>query len=156
MWLVRTKWGQLIAVMIVYFNDIAVFGPRTVAERVAEAVRSKWKTSTAMWPSPEEPVSFCGMEVARLNSGWRVTQTKYLREVLKRYEIEGSVCGAILWSVTCTRPHLMFVAARMSQYSTKSPVAVVEWERQALKYVSLNLVSGVGVEGGSRPNAGRA
>ena len=138
---------------IVYVDDIAVFGPELVAKQVAGAFMAKWKTSTPMWPSPTTPVSFCGMEMARIQDGWRITQSRYLREVLRRYEIEGTtyspmpkwkepeeeqastqevreaqaITGAILWSVTRTRPDLMFVAARMSQYSTRTPRAVRSW-----------------------------
>ena len=62
MWLLRTVEGETIAVMIVYVDDIAVFGIKEVADKVAAAVMSRWKTSTPTWPSMDQPVSFCGME----------------------------------------------------------------------------------------------
>ena len=93
----------------------------------------------------------------------------YLREVLNNYEVEGhatapmpkweeseleqataqevkaaeAITGAVLWSVTRTRPDLLFVAARMSQYSAKSPAAVISWGKQALKYVAETLPLGL-------------
>ena len=88
-WLVRTKKGIILGVVIVYVDDIAAFGPRIVTQRVAETFMVAWKTSAPIWPSPTEPVSFCGMEVARPSDGWRITQSKYLREILRRYEVEG-------------------------------------------------------------------
>ena len=100
---------------------------------------------------------------------WRVTQERYLRERLQRYDVTGvatspmskweepedeqgsigevreaqGITGAILWSVTRTRPDLMFVASRMSQYATKTPRAVVSWGIQALRYVSSTLELGL-------------
>ena len=169
MWLVRTKKGNVLGLIVVYVDDIAVFGTKEVTQKVAEAFMAKWKTSTPLWPSPTEPVSFCGMEVARLSDGWRITQSKYLKEVLRRYEVDGvascpmprweepeleqaslgqvreaqAITGAVLWAVTRTRPDLMFVAARMSQYSTKSPVAVKAWGMHALRYVASILTLGL-------------
>ena len=169
MWLVRTKKGNVLGLIVVYVDDIAVFGAKEVTQKVAEAFMAKWKTSTPLWPSPTEPVSFCGMEVAPLSDGWRITQSKYLKEVLRRYEVDGvascpmprweepeleqaslgqvreaqAITGAVLWAVTRTRPDLMFVAARMSQYSTKSPVAVKAWGMHALRYVASTLTLGL-------------
>ena len=74
MWLVRTKKGNVLGLIVVYVDDIAVFGTKGVTQKVAETFMAKWKTSTPLWPSPTEPVSFCGMEVARLSDGWRITQ----------------------------------------------------------------------------------
>ena len=169
MWLLRTVAGQTVAVMIVYVDDIAVFGPRDMTERVSAAILARWKTSTPIWPSKDQSVSFCGMEVAKSTKGWRVAQERYMKELLKRYEVTGvatspmpkweepeleegtieqvreaqAITGAILWSVTRTRPDLMFVASRMSQYSTKSPKAVVGWGMHALKYVASTLRLGL-------------
>ena len=169
MWFVKSKTGSMLGVVIVYVDDIAIFGPRDLTQKVAEAFMSKWKTSTPTWPTATEPVSFCGIEVARFAGGWRITQSKYLREILRRYEIEGvatcpmsrwdepeledasveqvreaqAITGAVLWAVTRTRPDLMFVAARMSQYSTKTPAAVKLWGVQALKYVASTMTLGL-------------
>ena len=98
MWLVRTKKGVILGVVIVYVDDIAVFGPGEVTRCVSDAFMAKWKTSTPTWPSLTEPVSFCGMEIARTPEGWRITQCKYLQEILRRYEIEGvTSCPMTRW-----------------------------------------------------------
>ena len=58
MGLLRTVAGQTVAVMIVYVDDIAVFGSRDMTERVSAAIVARWKTSTPIWPSEDQSVSF--------------------------------------------------------------------------------------------------
>ena len=109
------------------------------------------------------------MELARTAYGWKVTQERYLRELLARYEIQGvascpmikfeeppleevtsgdvkdaqGITGALMWAVTRSRPDLMFVTSKMSQWATKSPIKVKEWGVHALKYVSSTLALGL-------------
>ena len=105
----------------------------------------------------------------RTKQGWRVTQVKYLKELLSRYGIQETasspmqrweeaelesagpelikeaqgVTGALLWSVTRSRPDLMFTTSKMSQWCTKAPSKVKEWGWQALRYAAATLELGL-------------
>ena len=118
----------------------------------------------------KSPIMFCGMEIWKFAGGWRITQRRYLQELLQRFEVKGSssapitkweepaeeaaspeeirsaqaITGALLWSVTRTRPDLAFTFCKISQYATRSPRTVREWGLQALRYVGS--VVGLGLE----------
>ena len=169
MWLLKDEEGVLHAVMIVYVDDLAIFAEKRVAEALVTLIKGLWKTSEPDWADGGNSVPFCGMELTRTSSGWRVTQVKYLRELLQRYSIQETVVspmtrweepeleeaspsvvkeaqgvtGALLWSVTRTRPDLMFTASKMGQWCTRAPKKVLEWGWQALRYVAGTLDLGL-------------
>ena len=89
LWFIRSEGGYTMGLMIVYVDDIAVFGPKGLVEAVVTALRQKWRLSDPSWASPPQPVLFCGMELTKASYGWRVTQRRYLQELLIRYQVEG-------------------------------------------------------------------
>ena len=167
---VKTKGGVTLGIMIVYVDDIALFGPKGVVDSVVAAIKQKWRLSDPSWASSPEGVTFCGMELVRASYGWRVTQRRYLQELLLRYEVEGTaqaplpkweepeeevpdaasikkaqgITGALLWAVTRSRPDMVFVVSQMAQLSTRTPRRVFEMGLQALRYASTTL--GLGLE----------
>ena len=169
MWLLRDTEGLLRGVMIVYVDDLAIFSERRIAEALVAVIKGLWKTSEPDWADDNPHMPFCGMEVSRTTQGWRVTQVKYLKELLSRYgiketasspmqrweepELESAspelikeaqgVTGALLWSVTRSRPDLMFTTSKMSQWCTKAPTKVKEWGWQALRYAAATLELGL-------------
>ena len=169
LWFIRSEGGYTMGLMIVYVDDIAVFGPKGLVEAVVTALRQKWRLSDPSWASPHQPVLFCGMELTKASYGWRVTQRRYLQELLIRYQVEGvaqaplpkweepveenvdlegvrraqGITGALLWAVTRSRPDLVFVVSQMGQMSTKAPRRVYEMGIQALKYASNTLDLGL-------------
>ena len=169
LWHVRDQAGSVIAVVIVYVDDVALFGPESVVRALVAVIGEKWTLSEPTWSLNNRPVSFCGMELLQLPCGWRVTQVKYLTELLNRYEIKGvssvpvlkvedpdeeqltpeavkeaqAITGAVLWASTRSRPDLMFITSRMGQWSTKAPSRVKDWGIQALKYAAGTLELGL-------------
>ena len=73
-----------------------MFGPEGVLEKLVGVIQSIWTISGPNWVSVETPLNFCGMELSRMGYGWKVTQEKYLRELLSRYEVQGVVSGPML------------------------------------------------------------
>ena len=121
------------------------------------------------------------MQLYRTGYGWRLTHTKYLRELLSRYSITTTssspmpswqdpepeqataaeikmaqgITGAVLWAVTRTRPDLMYSAARMSQFAAKSPRAVEAAGRHVLKDVAGTMDIGLEFHGEIGPPLGQ-
>ena len=73
LWFLRGGSQRIEAVLIVYVDDIALFGPR----KVLAALRSEWTISGPNWVAPGSPLTFCGMELSKRAFGWKVTQEKY-------------------------------------------------------------------------------
>ena len=170
LWLLKERDGTLRALVIVYVDDMALFGQRQHVEALVQEIQGLWKISTPTWPSDDAPIVFCGMELWRFVGGWKITQRRYLQELLQRFQVKGScsapmtrweepseehpkpeevkdaqaITGVLLWAVTRTRPDLSFTVSRMAQYATKTPRQVREWGMQALRYVST--VMGLGLE----------
>ena len=159
LWFVKSKEGVIFALMIVYVDDIAMFGPKPVLEDLVSELKKKWRLSEPSWALSRAQVMFCGMELTKADYGWRITQKKYLQEFLQRYNVEGSasaplakweepgeespdvemvrraqgITGALLWSVTRSRPDLAFVVSRMAQLSTKNPRRVYQMGIQSVE-----------------------
>ena len=170
LWFLKGDHGLLYVLVVIYVDDMAIFRRPEHVEALVKEIQSLWKISDPSWPSDQAPIMFCGMEIWKRPEGWKVTQRRYLQELLQRFKISGSsscpvtrweeppeetaspeeirsaqaITGALLWAVTRTRPDLAFTVSKMSQYATKSPRAVREWGLQALRYVST--VMGLGLE----------
>ena len=169
LWFVKSKEGRTLGLMIVYVDDIALFGPGKLLEDVVTELGKKWRLSEPSWASMGSSITFCGMELTQACYGWRVTQKRYLQELLGRYKVEGTatvplakweepseeapdlesvrraqgITGALLWAVTRSRPDMAFVVSRMAQLSTKCPQRVFEMGIQALRYATTTLDLGL-------------
>ena len=169
LWHVKDQVGSLVAVMIVYVDDVAAFGPEGVVRSLVGEVGKRWTLSEPTWSLNQQVVMFCGMELKQFDWGWRVSQERYLTELLNRYNIHGvaaapilkmeepeeetpspervkeaqGITGAVLWATSRSRPDLMFVTNLMSRYATRAPSQVVQWGMQALKYVASTLDLGL-------------
>ena len=162
LWLLKGDLGVVFVLVVIYVDDMALFGERAHVEALVQEIQALWKISTPSWPDESVPMIFCGMEIWRIHQGWKITQRRYLQELLQRFQVKGlasspmskwiepepenagpelireaqAITGALLWAVTRTRPDLAFTVSKMSQYATKSPGQVLEWGMQALRYVS--------------------
>ena len=169
LWFCQGGDKKIEAVVIVYVDDIAMFGPQAMLEALGLSIKEEWTISGPNWAEPESPLLFCGMELACMPYGWKITQERYLRELLSTYSIVGvatspmakydepelenltskgikdtqAITGALMWSVTRSRPDLMFVTSKMSQWATKAPGRVREWGIHALQYVSTTMQLGL-------------
>ena len=164
-------YGEIEGILVVYVDDLLFLAPMGLGEAFVAAVQERWKTSTPEWLSGR-PLTFCGMELSRLSSGYRMCQTAYVRELLGRYCIEESastpitrwlepelssppsveevreaqaITGALLWLSTRTRPDLSYVVSRCGQQATKCPSLAVSLGRQALAYLKDTIEVGIDV-----------
>ena len=163
--------GEVAGILIVYVDDLAFLGPEDLCHQFIKTLRASWKTSEPEWIT-EAPVTFCGIELARHDTGYRMTQRAYVKELLKRYQVDEdsgmpvnkwvepeapdsvtleqireaqAVTGALLWLSTRTRPDLAYVVARCGQQATKSPLLSISLGRQALGYLRSTLDMGIDV-----------
>ena len=82
--------------MIVYVDDLAIFAEREVADALVGLIKGLWKTSEPNWADLGSPMPFCGMELTRSGLGWKVTQVKYLIELLQRYYIRDTAVSPMV------------------------------------------------------------
>ena len=162
LWLIRVPGLEIEAVMVIYVDDFIVFGVLALCRAVIEVIQHTWKLSDPERLEVGKTVKFCGLEVVRTASGFRVTQESYLTELLAKYSVDDvapvpmvkwqepeeqeefgladvraaqALTGALLWMSTRSRPDLSYTIARMAQYSTKSPKFVVAMGHQVLRYL---------------------
>ena len=180
LWFLKGAARTIEPVVIVYVGDIAVFGPREVLAAFVDEIKAVWTISGPNWADPGVPLNFCGMELCRMLYGWRVTQEKYIRELLTRYSVEGvascpmpkfeeppletltmeavkdaqGITGALNWAVTRSRPNLIFCTSKMGQWATKAPLQVKQWGLQALRYAGSTVELGLEFRRDAGPSFG--
>ena len=169
LWFLKDAEGQLWAILVVYVDDLGVFGCTDAISAVVEAIRAKWNTSTPTWSTQEAVLTFCGIELQQLKIGWRLTQRSYILELLQRYEVSTTqttpivrweeldpeeadpeavkraqgIVGAILWAMTRSRPDLMFIVGRLAQWATKAPCRVYKLGLGVLAYLNHTIDYGI-------------
>eukprot|EP00439_Symbiodinium_sp_Y106_P058360 s2446_g8.t1 len=79
--------GDVAGILIVYVDDLAFLGPPELCKQFVAAIRANWKTSEPEWIG-KVPVTFCGIELSRGDTGYRMTQRSYIQELLNRYGVE--------------------------------------------------------------------
>ena len=147
--------------MIVYVDDLVIFAARAWASAVLETIQKVWKLFQPEWIPEAGPVKFCGLEICRFGSGYRVNQQSYVAELLW-YDIKEhatvpitrwsepeteeqaspeevksaqAITGALSWLSTRSRPDIAYAVARMSQYATRAPRFVISIGNQVLRYL---------------------
>ena len=174
LWFIRenvgAEYGEVVGLLVVYVDDLAVFSKVAICNAFIKAVQDKWKTSPPTWFGLE-PVTFCGVEIVLTERGYRLAQSAYLQELLLRFGIEGTssmpltkwvepeipsavnvedvraaqaITGALLWIATRSRPDISFSVSKMGQMATKAPKITSEIGRQVLAY--LNSTATLGIE----------
>ena len=161
-WQVISPCGKIVGLLIVYVDDLLCLALPPVASAVWKAVQEKWQTTPPAWASVSDPISFCGVEIYQGEGRIWLRQTRYLQELLDRYQVEHEaslpmnawtdpepesnplttkvksaqkVTGELLWLTNRSRPDLVFSVGKLSQWSTKAPEKVLEWSQQILKYL---------------------
>ena len=162
LWRLVCPQGYLQGVVIIYVDDIMCLAPQEQAESLWKALRATWKTTDPTWASLSEPLSFCGLEIYWSEEAIWIQQTRYLADLLQRYQVnqvaqspmtvwnppelpeqvEASevkkaqkVTGELLWIATRSRPDISYSVGKLAQYSTKAPSAVKDWASQILRYL---------------------
>ena len=175
LWLLRTLdangMGSIEGVLVVYVDDLALFAPEGLAKEFIQAIQMRWKTSEPEWLGVK-PVTFCGIELSLLPTGYRLSQCAYIRELINRYNVQEhasvpilkwvepeladnpsveeireaqGLTGALLWVSTRTRPDLAYAVSRCGQQATKAPQWSISCGRQALGYLQSTLDFGIDV-----------
>ena len=75
--------------MVVYVDDMLLLGETEQVKAVANAVKSLWECSPLELLNEKKELRFCGMELRRYKKGVFQSQTGYLVEMLKGYEVQG-------------------------------------------------------------------
>ncbi|CAE7594279.1 RE2 [Symbiodinium sp. CCMP2592] len=128
LWFLRevkgNEFGDVVGLLVVYVDDLAVFSLVAICEAFIQAVQEKWKTSAPTWFG-EEPVTFCGVEIVLTGRGYRLAQTAYLRELLHRYDVKGTAAVPVTkWTdpelpgevdLAEVRPDISFAVSKMGQ-----------------------------------------
>ena len=85
-----TKSKKLVSLVACYVDDILAVGPREERDAFLAQLRSVWDCST---PEHSEAgiVTYCGLEVRSVGKELRISQEKYVLELLKRHnDVEGT------------------------------------------------------------------
>ena len=82
--------------MIVYVDDVAMFGPEEVVSELVRVIGQKWTLSEPSWTCDRNQVVFCGMDLNQYPWGWRVSQVRYPTELLQRYGVEGTATSPMV------------------------------------------------------------
>ena len=72
LWFIRenvgAEYGEVVGLLVVYVDDLAVFSKVAICNAFIKAVQDKWKTSPPTWFGLE-PVTFCGVEIVLTDGG---------------------------------------------------------------------------------------
>ena len=68
--IVSEVYHEVVGLLVVYVDDLAVFAEEAVCNSFIVAVQEKWKTSSPTWFGAE-PITFCGVEIVLMERGYR-------------------------------------------------------------------------------------
>ena len=87
-WQVVSHDGKILGLLFVYVDDLLRLASVEVAEALWKAVQDQWQTTPPTWAGKDEPISFCGVEVYQGDGQIWLRQTRYIQELLDRYQDE--------------------------------------------------------------------
>ena len=79
--------SAVIGILVIYVDDILICSTPVVVKAVAEAIRSLWSTSPLAMAS-DGTIKFLGLEIERIDGGFAVGQSDYIRELLRIHEVK--------------------------------------------------------------------
>ena len=155
--------------MSVYVDDILLAGEEEeTVQGAMRALSRPWAMSSVEWAEVNKLLKYCGFEVSEDpdGNGFRVNQHMYEQEMLKRWNITGSLefpnyrvvedeeceenispetlrtaqamAGSLLWLSTRTRPDLAHGVATVRRLMTRAPTRAVAIGNTIMKYVKGN------------------
>ncbi|CAE7436196.1 RE1 [Symbiodinium natans] len=77
-----------IALIVVYVDDLLYLGRKYVIRAVHQWVSSRWKCNDLALATSQEPIRFLGLEIYKQESGLRITQEGYVRELVKQHALQ--------------------------------------------------------------------
>ncbi|CAE7900457.1 unnamed protein product [Symbiodinium microadriaticum] len=82
----RDEWGEILAILGVYVDDLLLTGATDELSLMIAAFGGLWKTSEPNWL--KDGLRFCGVEVVRGSDGaYHLHQTSYLSDLVARYTL---------------------------------------------------------------------
>ena len=157
----RDEWGEILAILGVYVDDLLLTGATDELSFMIAAFGGLWKTSEPNWL--KDGLRFCGIEVERGSDGaYRLHQTSYLSDLVSRYAlpVESSLpdcktgyeeeetlsipllrraqklVGELLWLSGKTRLDVSYTVSKLGQYCSKCPSSVYRDGLRTLAYLA--------------------
>ena len=85
-WRVQEKASStLIGILVVYVDDILLCGATSTVRALAQAIQRLWKTSPLQFVEEKE-IRFLGIEIARVQGGYSLSQKSYIEELLRVHQ----------------------------------------------------------------------
>ncbi|OLP75136.1 Retrovirus-related Pol polyprotein from transposon TNT 1-94 [Symbiodinium microadriaticum] len=85
-WRVQEKASStLIGILVVYVDDILLCGATGTVRALAQAIQRLWKTSPLQFVEEKE-IRFLGIEIARVQGGYSLSQKSYIEELLRIHQ----------------------------------------------------------------------
>ena len=154
-----------------YVDDFLVGAPQEQANAMLEAVQRRWTCSPPEMVTEDHQMKFCGYEIAKVKDGFFLHQCGYLKDVLKRHGMEAGmapvknlfanlgeddteevqtgdlrqaqqVIGELQWSVTRTRPDMVYHVGVMARLAHRRARHVVKLGDELLRYLSATKFKG--------------
>ena len=161
--------GETVGYIGVYVDDLMFTSKREIVESTIAALGKVFQLAPEEYINVNDSVTFCGYEIKETEEGFSLGQQKYIREMLKKHNIQRSdVCpapkieeaeaeeeyelsdlrlaqgltGELSWVASRSRPDLAFAVGLMSRMIHKRPKFVAKVGFQAMRYLhgSVDLV----------------
>ena len=159
---IMTYQGAFAGLVLAYVDDFALTGVEWIRQMVTEKIKARWACGkhvdlpAVMTGDGVHTCEFLGMEITRTSVGYDVTQSKYIKKVLARYELEDcnpvttpflewsepdaeeevtrsevtaalELVGSLLWASTKTRVDISYSTQVLASYASSAP----RWSRRA-------------------------
>ena len=76
--------------------QILTLGPEGVIGAVVTSISHNWNAPEPVWSGPDATLTFCSVELQQTATGWKLTQTACLTELLQRYGISSGASAPLL------------------------------------------------------------
>ena len=87
-WVLKNQAGMIIALIIIYVDDILLLGEEATIRGIAETIQQVWRTSELAFLTPTTPLRFLGMELEVDDAGViYVNQRGYIEEILRAHGV---------------------------------------------------------------------
>ena len=163
-WKICNGEGMMKGVVAVYVDDFLVSMEEKDIGAAFEAIKKKWVCSKEEMVEHTKPMRFCGFEIQkRRGGGFWVGQTGYLRDLLKKREVQGfekhpcpvikegpdeenvqlqdvrraqMLVGEAMWLSGRSRPDICYTTGVMSRLLHRRPRYACEIGEHLLKYLN--------------------
>ena len=162
-WKICNREGLMKGVIAVYVDDFLVAMEEDCICSAFEAIKKKWVCSQEEMVENTKPVRFCGFEIQKREGGFWIGQTGYLRDLLKKREVQGfekhpssvikegpdeedpqvqdirkaqMIVGEVMWLSGRSRPDICYTTGVMSRLLHRRPKYACEIGEHLLRYLN--------------------